>query len=237
MTILYCSLITKEDRILLAESTKSDSYHSRVSNLLNTIFKSSKPSEKIEIEERNILTYLRTKTIVFIVIAKEGINDDRSMRFMKQFVALINSEFGSVDQVLPSDHKLIKKHFYQTKLEAKFVKLLENIETGMYSGKDREMMKEMNNDLEEIKKDVNIAIKKTLENTEDLNELLITSKNIKLDAKVYKEDAKALEKETRCCKPWMIIVTVLFLLLIGTYITFAIVRCGNLNAFCDLHSH
>ena len=73
MSITYCSLVAISSHILLSESTKSESYNKRIKNLFSKIFKKN-ICDTIEIEGNQIVTFLRTKKILFICVSdiKQG---------------------------------------------------------------------------------------------------------------------------------------------------------------------
>lgn len=226
MTITYCSLIGKADKVLLAQSTLSDSYDIRIKNLTNTINK-GQVSDIIEIENDQLVTYLRTKKVIFICVSPSKHGDERPRRFLEQYISSMVQEFGSIDNILPKEPKKLS---LQTKLSLKMNSLIESFDTGMY--KNKAMIRGMNDDLTEIKQDLSNNIKKLVKNGDNLDEMLLVSKKINIEAKEYKEGAEELEYETRCIKPWMMYTFIVVLVLIIVYTVFAISRCGNLSIFC-----
>ena len=234
MSITYCSIIAKSEKILLAESSTSESFDTRIKTLLPTILKNN-VLDVIEIENDNIVTYLRTKKIIFICVSKKDYGEERPRRFIENFASNVIKEFGNLDSIIPPDG-LVSKLCLNNRLNAIFNSLVESYDTGAQINKSKSVVKSINRELDEIKHDMRDNIKKIVNNNNDLEDLLLTTQKINDKAKEYRENAKELEKETRCCKPWMIIVSVVFLVLALVYTIFAIYLCGSMTVFCDRKS-
>jgi hypothetical protein len=226
MPVSYCSIIAKHEKVLLAESTLHESMDWRVKKLCDTILH-GKSSDGIEIENNQILAYSRTKKVILICIAGKG-EQNKIKRFMEQLVGELIKEFGSLDGILTKDvHRLC----IQTRVELKLNKLINEINTGLYEGRD--LIHGMTDDLVEIRHELHENINKVVKSNENLDELLITSKKIKIGAHEYKENAKELEVQTRCLKPWMVYMLISCLILFIVYTVFALIRCGSMSLFCD----
>lgn len=228
MSIKYCSLIAKVEKVVLVESTVTESYDYRIKPLVPTILKKN-VCDIIEIEGDMLVTYLRTKKVIFICVSESKHGDERPRRFIEQFAAMVIKEFDGIDNILPTDG--VGKLALQAKLDLKFNNLLANFDTGMYKNKD--LISGMNKDLEDIKHDIGDSIKKIVGDKDNLDEMLLTSKKIVAKAEEYKDDAHILEKETRCLKPWMIYLMIIFIVLITVYTCFSFYLCGNLSLFCE----
>jgi hypothetical protein len=229
MSITYCSLYSKKDKVLLAESTSNDSFHSRVKNLLASIVSDKEILNFKEIEGENLVTSLKTKKIIFICVSKEPYERNRPKRFMESFAGMVIKIYGNVDNIIPEtgcNHLCL-----QNNLSLNFNQHLDSFDTGVY--KDRNVINEMNKDLSDIKQDLSQNIKKLLSNSEDLDQMLLVSKKISSNAVEYREEAKVLEMETRCFKPWMGIVLVILLVLFMVYIIFSLYLCGSFTVFCE----
>jgi uncharacterized coiled-coil DUF342 family protein len=94
----------------------------------------------------------------------------------------------------------------------------------------------MNNEVLEIKKEMNGQIKKLCNNLNELDEVLLKADNIKLNADDFKKKAKSLEEESRpCCTPFVKNTTYIFLVLLTLFIIYAVtslIRCDSLNIAC-----
>ncbi len=229
MSITYCSLYAKKEKILLAESTTTESFHSRIKSLLNSILNDKEILNIIEIEGENIVTFLKSKKVVFICVSKSSHGHERPQRFIESFATMCVKEFGTVDQIIPEGGANHLCH--QLKLNIKFNKHLDNYDTGVYSNK--QLISEMNKDLQDIKHDLSQGIKKMVGNNDELEQMLVISKNITVKAEEYKEEAKVLEVQTRCFKPWMGITLIIMLVLLIVYFIFSLYLCGSLTVFCE----
>jgi hypothetical protein len=228
MSITYCSLIAKSEKILLAESTMSESFDSRIKGLIGTILKKN-VCDTIEIEGENLVTYLRTKKVIFCCVAPTKHGEERPRRFIEQFAGMVIKEFESIDNIVPQGN--FGKLALQAKLEVKFNTFLGSFDTGMYKNKD--IIIGMSKDLDEMKQAMGISIKKMVNNKDELEEMLIVSKKITHKAEEYKEGAKELEYETRCIKPWMVYLLVVIVVLFIVYTAFALYYCGAMTLFCE----
>jgi hypothetical protein len=228
MSILYCSVIAKNEKILLAESTVTESFNNRLKSLYNQIIKKN-ICDTIEIENGQLVTFLKTKKIIFTCISPVKYGEDRPRRFIEQFAAMIIKDSGGVEMIIPNEK--ISKLCLQSKFDEKLNKLIQDFDTGMYGSK--ELINEMQNDMNDIKQEMGKNIKKMVANQTELDEMLLVSQKIKTKAKDYKEDAKTLERETRCCKPWMIIFSIIILVSFIVYSIFVLYLCGSLSVTCE----
>ncbi len=228
MSITYCSLIAISSHILLSESTKSESYNKRIKNLFSKILKKN-ICDTIEIEGDQIVTFLRTKKILFICVSDIKQGEERPRRFIEKLATMVIKEFDGIDNIIPLEH--VNHLCLHTKLESKLNHILEDYETGLYTNKEH--ITNINKDLEEMKQNMNSNIKKLVSNTNELDELLIITKKINDKAHDYKENAKELELQTRCIKPWMVILFIVIMVSFVVYTIFALYLCGNMSLFCE----
>ena len=142
---------------------------------------------------------------------------------------MVIKDSGGVDTIIPTDS--VGKLCLQSKFDIKLNKIIEDFDTGIYGNK--ELINGMNEDLDEIKHEMGKNIKNMVANQTELDEMLLVSKNINLKAVEYRDDAKTLERNTRCCKPWMIILLIVILASFIVYCIFAIYLCGSLSVSCE----
>jgi hypothetical protein len=229
MSLDYCCLIAKKEKVIIAESNfKQASYSKLIMPTINTMIKGAL-LDFIELEDSKLITYFKAKRILFVCVSRGVDGKERPKRFMENFINLVNSEYGTIDNLF-NDFPKITRNCANEKFETKFNKILDDFDTGLNS---RGMIGKIQSDLDEIKKDLNKNIKTMLDNNNDLDHLLLVSKNINKTAEEYKEDAKVLEYETRCIKPWMIYVLIILIVLGLVYLVFALARCGDLHIFCE----
>ena len=108
---------------------------------------------------------------------------------------------------------------------------MKEYESVLYTNKS--LVKEMNNDLESIKADMNKMINHVIKDQEDLKDLELKAMLINNNAQDFSGNAKKLEYETRCMKPWMWVVFVIFLILLVAWICWCLTRCGQFfSPFC-----
>ena len=228
MTIFYCSLYSRTNQILLCESTKTSSFHKRIKGLFSVILKNGQ-EDTIEIENGELVTYLRTKKIIFICISNLSIGKQKPIRFIQNLAKGVIKDNNGLDMLTDKDS--IKKMCLQEKYETFLNNFLDDYDTGINN--NNELISNMTNDLNEMKKELNTTIMNVINNKEGLDELLLVSKDIKTNAKEYKQNAKELEVQTRCCKPWMIILSIVLLILFIVYTIFALYLCGSMSLFCE----
>ena len=229
MSLNYCCLISRYDKIIMAESNfKEVSFSKLIIPTINTMIKGSL-LDFIELEDNKMITYFRTKKILFACVSQGVDGKERPKRFMEIFINLVNSEYASLDDLLIKFPKITRNCANEI-FEKKFNKILGDFDTGINS---RGLIGKIQHDVDEIKKDLNKNIKTMIENNNDLDHLLLVSQNINKNAEEYKENAVVLEYETRCLKPWMIYVLIILIVLSLVYLVFALARCGDLHIICD----
>lgn len=230
MSITYCCLISRSEKLLLAESSSKENYDKKVFKLFQTIMKEN-VNDIIEVDDNFILTYIRTKKIVFICLSHKYMGEDRPRRFIEHFVNLVINEYKSIDNVIPHNPNEQIKLCLQKTLGEKLVTLLDSYDSSMY--KNKQKINHLTNDMNEIKVNMNHQIKKMVHNNESLESLLATSQHLKKDANEYKQNAKELEKETRCFKPWMGYALIVIAIMLIVYAVFSLYHCGNLSIVCS----
>ena len=227
MSILYCAILTKNDSILLAESTTGISYLLRLSSYIKDILKAA-ATGKIIMEKDTAIHYIRAKNVIFAVLTNTSIEEDKPIRFMEYLVDITLSEFKTFENITNVSGKIIK-YQHQQRLVDRLNKLVRSFDTHLY---DRKKVEGIQLDIDETKKYLKIGIKKALQNNDDLGELLIKTENIEGKAEEFEHNAEVLRDENRCIKPWMIFVAVLSVLILA-YLIVALVRCNSIyNVWC-----
>lgn len=228
MSINYCCLLAKKEKILLAESTSYPSSWTRINLLLQSIIKNQAKSGQIEIENEQMLTYAKSKDLLFICRTTTNQGTERPSRFLEELINLLKAEFGNLDSIINLATNTL---CLQRRLGSKFDGLLKDFETNINTNK--ELFKEMTNELDEIKSTMNRNIKNMLKENDCLDELLIKSKKLEAEAVIMDAEAKELEQTTRCLKPWMAYTLIFLLVCAIIYVILALVRCGNLSISCN----
>lgn len=229
MPILYCSLICKNDKILLAESKKSESFNKRIKSLFKKMLVGN-VGDVIEIEDEKIVTYLRTKHTIFICVSSNKTSSDRPKRFLKRFLEIIIAEFKSLENIIPKNTS-VTKFILQERLENKLNSLIEEFDTEIV--KSTETIINITKDMNDIKVNMNTNVKKIVENDNDLNELLVSSKKLNVNSTEFKNASKNLEKETRCIKPCVLYLLMVTIIMIIVYLIFGFYFCGSATIFCE----
>jgi len=227
MSILYCAILTKNDSILLAESTTGISYLLRLSSYIKDILKAA-ATGKIIMEKDTAIHYIRAKNVIFAVLTNISIEEDKPIRFMEYLVDITLSEFKTFENITNVSGKIIK-YQHQQRLVDRLNKLVRSFDTHLY---DKKKVEGIQLDIDETKKYLKIGIKKALQNNDDLGEFLIKTENIERKAEEFENNAGVLRDENRCIKPWMIFVAVLAVLILA-YLIVALVRCNSIyNVWC-----
>lgn len=236
MPIVYCGLFSRQGQIVLAESTYTKSYSSRIGSLINSMYKkeNTSPIGSIEIEDNEMVTYCRTKFLVFVCISpKDDDGEAKSKQFLQErLIPGIMNEFNrDTDSIVNPSKKgdALTTLIHQSRLSKLLNTEVANTDTGI---RKNPKIKQLDESLNMIKSDLKETIGKQLQDNDNLESLLQTSEKISKEAVEYKENAKELEYQTRCIKPWMIITSVIIVVLIIVYIVFSLLRCGDLNIFC-----
>ena len=228
MSINYCGLLTKSDSILLAESTTGVSYLLRLSSHIKDINKGA-ATGKIIMDNDITLHYIRTKSVIFLVVTATSIEEDKPIRFMEYFVDIVLRQFKTFENIINVSGKIIKFQHQQVLVE-KLNTLVKSFDSHIY---DKKKVLGIQLEIDETKKNLKYGINKALKNNEDLGELLIKTERINDKAEDFKDNANDLRYETRCIKPWMIIVCVLAVLILG-YLIVALIRCSSVyNVWCS----
>ena len=230
MSINYCCIIAKKEKILLAESTTSVSSWSRITMLFQNIIHGKTNTGQVEIENDEILTYAKAKEIVLICRSEVKLGEEKPGRFLESFISLLKTEFGTLDYIIDKN-KPMNTNCLQKRLGFKLDTLLKDFETGLLVNKH--VLKDMNHEMEGLKTTMNQNIKNMLKENDNLDELLIKSKKLENDAAIMKQEAVDLELNTRCLRPWMAYSLIFLLVCSIVYVIFAIVKCGSLKIVCE----
>jgi hypothetical protein len=99
MSINYSCIVSRGDKILLAEYPSGGSNWMRVNNLL-TKFYSGTSSGQIDIENDLVVNYIRTVHIILVSISKK-INDNHKEKvFLQDIINAIKTEYESIENLL-----------------------------------------------------------------------------------------------------------------------------------------
>lgn len=243
MSILYCSIIHNKEKTKISESSVGRNLKMQVKNILPEIYKNS-INDRIEFEDY-YLTYTRSKEIIFLCVSPKRVGEERARMFIENLInKLFNSNNSSNnDKIYASIRDCLEKHknskellTYENDLQNIIDNEIKKFNTGIEDNYIK--VKNIQNDVNLIKKDLNKAIVDTTNNVGNLDELLLNSKKIEGLGKEFKKGAKDLQGQTRfCCKPWVIYSTItisVILILILIYVIVALIRCENFfDAFCS----
>ena len=164
MTITYCCVIAKASKILLAEYPKASggSNWMRASNLL-TKLQNGAYMDYINIEDNQMVTYVRTKHIIITCFSVE--NEKESMRvFLDELIWTLKKQFIKLEKLIST--VVLAKFCQQTNL---YPILIESIEKFNRLSDEKSISNE----------------KILIEETENKNEILI--KNQTIDKLVHKK--------------------------------------------------
>lgn len=231
MSILYCSIILNGDKHKLAETKDGKQFKMQIKNLLPQILKGI-VSDRLEFENY-YLTYIRLKEITFICVSLKKLGEERPRKFIETLINKLISTYGGVKELL--DKCDLKELSLQKELSIPLENHIEDYNTGV----DVQLYRidEMKTDVDDIKQDLKKGVKQAAQNLGDLNEILLTTKRVKDNAKAFRKDAREAEGATRfCCKPWvkrLFIILAIIVFLGLAYIVAAIIRCNNFNLFCS----
>jgi hypothetical protein len=229
MSILYCAVIEKNNKLIVAESKNSESFNKRLQSLIKKMLVGN-VGDMIEIENEKMVTYLRTKHTIFVCVSSGKYSTDRPKRFLKKFLEMMIAEFKSMDNIIPQN-VTITKLILQERLEKKLNSLIEEFDSDL--SKSTDTIIDMNKNLDDIKLNMNSNFKKLVSNENDMNELLLSSKKLNVTSSEFRTESRNLERETRCLKPWMIYVTSVFVISLIVYFIFSFYLCGSVSISCE----
>lgn len=224
MNIVYCAVVGQKDNVILADTSRNyDNYNDKVAHMLRSIISSKNIIESLEIENNQFINYVKHKNkIIILCISNETINSEKYKTFFVKFKDIIIREFHSIERVVPPNPEHL---CLQDRLNPQLEKLMKDYENVLYQ--DKSLIKNINNDLDDIKLELNTAIAKVVSKDGDLIELLEKSNNINKEAFIMKNNAEKVEYESRCIKPWMWVLIILFIVLFIAYVCFCLTRCGS----------
>ena len=224
MSISYCSVICKEENIMIAESTKCTSHWNKIKKLLDKINKGIF-TNSFEIENDLMLSYVRTKTLIFIVISTSRINEDKINRIMTQLIEKLKNDFGGLDRIIENKH--IFKLCMQDDISPKLDKIISDFDSKVNNNK--EIFKDMQLDVDGIRMSLNKNIREMLKDNEDLQEMLIKSNSLEANANIYKAESREVKNATKCFKPWMAYSLIFVLICSILYLVFALTKWQHLS--------
>lgn len=225
MSILYCSLVLTKENIKVAQSSKGSFYDMQIRNNMTQI-KEGSVNDRINFDDK-IITYTRSKEIIFIAISLAKYGENLGRRFIEHLINRI-VDLGNIKEML-SQVKL-KELCLQTKLEPVIDECMSK-----FNSDDNMRIREIQSDVDEIKLDLKKGLTNLRTNIEDLDELDKQAKKIKLLGKEVRDDAKKAKENSRCCKPWMVITIIIASVILGLVLIYGVIsliRCGDLNIAC-----
>jgi len=241
MSILYCSLIHNKEKTKIAESSIGKNFKMQIKNILPEIYKKS-INDRLDFEDY-YLTYTRSKEIIFLCISPKRVGEERGRIFIENLINKLCGPSNQMNKAYASIRDCLEKHnnvkellIYENDLQKIIDEEIKNFNTGLEDNYLK--IKNIQKDVDVIKKDLNKAVVQNAKNAGDLEQLLITSKNVENLGKEFRKGARKLEGETRCCcKPWLVYTTISSSVLLGLiliYIVVAVLRCNSYyNAFCS----
>lgn len=230
MNIIYCAIVGIADNVILADTSKNyDNYCDKVAYMLRSIISSKNVIESLEIENKQFINYVKHKSkIIILCISNETINSEKYKTFFVKFKDIIIREFHSIERVVPTNPEHL---CLQDRLNPQLEKLMKDYENVLYQ--DKSLIKNINNDLDDIKVELNTAICKVVSKEGDLTHLLEQSNNINKEAFIMKNNAEKVEYQTRCMKPWMWALLIICSILFIAYVCLCLTRCGSFfNPIC-----
>jgi len=230
MNVLYCAVIGIPDRLLLAETKNTEDYYEHlVSPLINKIIKSASVLDSYEIENQKFLNFVKHKNkIILLCVSNDHINSEKYKTFFIRFKDILVNTYGSIEKTYPEQPFDL---CLQEQLNPALEKFMKEYESIVYTNKN--LLKDMNNDLDIIKADMNKMISNVMKNEDDLKDLELKAKLINNEAKVFQENAEVLEYETRCMKPWQWVLLAVFTVCFIAWVCWCETRCGHfIIPFC-----
>lgn len=209
MPISYCCLVSNATKILLADYPQgfNESNWMRISNLLTKI-QNGPYTDDFKIENSQMVTYVRTKHIIFTCISVENTKDSIHV-FLEKLIRNIKSEFIKLERLISSTS--LAKRCQQEKINP----LLD------------ELITEMNKEIHEK----SLTLDKILFcDQENRTEKLLPRMNNTCNSKLERTDVSVKNN-----KIWRILIVILGSLVIIAivYGSLSYSICGNVwNLFC-----
>ena len=236
MSILYCSLLHNKEKTKFAESTVGKNFKMQIKNLLPEIYKNS-INDRIEFDDY-YLTYTRSKEIIFLCISPKRVGEERARIFIETLINKLfnldyrkNPVYASIKDCLEKHKNVYELLIYEDELQLIIDEEIKNFNTGIEDNYLK--IKNIQNDLNVIKKDLNNAIIKASKNVENLDELLLTTTRIEGLGNEFKNRGKELTTREGCGREWVISISV-FVSLLLIYLLIAYLRCNSYyDAFCE----
>ena len=125
----------------------------------------------------------------------------------------------------------IKELVLQDFLGPMIDEVVKSFDTGLNQSSKK--IADINKDIDNAKNQINENMQKIVENENNLDELLIKSKELKQNSQVYKKESDEVLKASKSkTKLIILIITINILILIGLYFLIAFLRCRSVNLFC-----
>ena len=233
MSIIYCCLILNKEQIKIAESSTNTLFDMQIKSLLPQIFKNT-VNDRIEFDSY-LLTYTRSKEVIYICVSPKKLGDEKPRYFLELLIKKLNSkDIGLYEEI--ERRKENKTLGLIKKLQGPIDNQINYFNSGFEDANDSII--NIQKDVDEIKRDMRLNTAKQIEGMMNLKEnLLTTSDNLKVQAKIFQKNSNETKKWTRfCCKPTVqkyLIITGIILTVFLIYYVIAKVRCDSFNAFCS----
>jgi hypothetical protein len=230
MNVVYCAIIGIPDGVLLAETKNINNYYENlVSPLINKLIRTTNILDSYEIEENRYINFVKHKNkILLLCISKDNINSEKYKTFFTRFKDILLQNFGSIQKAYPENPSDL---CLQERLNPELENLIKAYGENLYTNKG--MMSEMNHNLDVIKGDMSKMITKVVNDYDGLNDLELKAKLINNEAKIFQELSHKVEYESKCMKPWMWVLMIIFVILLIGWICFCLTRCWQFfNPFC-----
>lgn len=234
MSISYCVILHLKEKQILAESSKGSKYRLELKSLYSEIF-SKVSSDQISIDNKNLFTYKKYKETVFVVVSPKKENKNEPFIFMEELKKNIEKEHKPLKKLIED----LKNKNTEYALQDSIGKTIDNT-IKLLNSQFPESLKtiaNINKDVESIKETLKENVNKQINNIQDLEKPLLKAQEIKELAQEFRRKADdTLDKTKFCCSKKMKIVYFIFgifVVLFAVYAIIALVRCGDLNAFCS----
>ena len=215
MNIDYCCLVSKADKILLAEFPIGGSNWMRIQNLLNKIYNGTSANQ-INIESDLLVNYFRTVPIIFICISRKSDFEGNEQIFLQKVINAMKNEYESLDKMMDNDI-LIKKFCFQEKVGIILKKLFV----------------EFSDEIEKNKANDIIFNKNLFDSMKDplVDQSFMGSTQADFTVNSYENQQSESRKCTK--KTTVVLILTVVSLLLMAYIIVSMMRCSNLNIFCE----
>ncbi|MCQ2816895.1 MAG: synaptobrevin family protein [archaeon] len=224
-SILHFSIYYKEQKIKLAQlnSDKSKDIYNKIKSELPSILNSTNP-DKIEFQ-KYYLTYLTKEGFLYLCVTKMTSGGSLPERFLDQAVTAIHPKVDI------SSIPKIKELILQGDLEDPINEVVNNFDTGLNQSGDK--IQKIQQEVDATKEVMKENIKKTCEEQDNLQELLVKSNDLKQDSKEFEHKTEEVKEATKFYRTAWFYITVIVVTLVIIYFIAALIRCKSVNLFCS----